>query len=84
MRNPNAIINDYMLEASIIPYFSNVMLKNELRSVAKDAIQTTIASKVVEEMIYQESTTLIEQTIQEAFEEERRKESKLAFKMDAE
>jgi hypothetical protein len=67
LSNPNAIINDYLFEASFIPYFNNVMLKNELRSVAKDAIHMTIIGELVDDMVKKESNDIAEITIHEAY-----------------
>ena len=40
--------------------------------------------EVVDEMVHKHSTDIAKKAINEAFEEERKRESKVAFKMDAE
>jgi len=47
----DTIIKDYLFEASFIPYFSNVMIKNQIRMVANESINEYMVGEVVEDMV---------------------------------
>ena len=64
------ILKDYVLEASFIPYFNNVLLKQMVEETANESLEMILVGEVVEDMvdkvtedaIYEETiNTIIEQ-----------------------
>ena len=47
----DTIMRDYLFEASFIPFFNNVMLKNVVRGVANETINDLLLGEAVEDIV---------------------------------
>ena len=72
------------MEASFINYFSNVLLKQQLREVAQESVEAIVVGEVVEDMIEKEADLATVQIVNEAIQEEQKRENEQAFKIDVE
>jgi hypothetical protein len=52
------VMKDYLLEASFIPYFNNVMLRNMVRETAQDTLETVIIGEILEDWVEVETQEL--------------------------
>ena len=50
----SSVINDYMMQASFIPYFNNKMIKPLVRGVAMEAMEDVAIGEVVSDMLDKE------------------------------
>lgn len=82
--NKNTVMKDYLLEASFIPYFNNVLLKDILRETAQETIDSIIIGEVLEDWCDIETEELTYQVVEEALDETRKAESENIFKIEAE
>ena len=55
----DTIMRDYLFEASFIPYFNNVMVKNVLRSVANEAVNDYVLGEIVEDIVESQGDNMI-------------------------
>lgn len=76
------IINDYMYEASFIPYFTNQLLKPQIRAVARDALTDVLVGETVEDYVDKQVVLIGRDAIIEAFNEESERENIQSFKID--
>lgn len=76
----DTIIKDYMLEASFIPYFNNVMMKNMLRWLVNDTVNDLLLGEAVEDIVESQADNIIYEVCADTLEEERVTESKMLFK----
>ena len=77
-------MSDYIMEASFINYFTNVLLKQQLREVAQESVEAIVVGEVVEDMIEKEADLATVQIVNEAIQEEQKRENEQAFKIDVE
>ena len=54
----DTVMKDYLLEASFIPYFNNVMLRNMVRETAQDTLETVIIGEILEDWVEVETHEL--------------------------
>ena len=65
-------MKDYLLEASFIPYFNNVLLKDMVRETAQETINDIIMGEIVEDMVEIETEELTYQAVEESLMEARK------------
>lgn len=80
----DSIMRDYLFEASFIPYFNNVMLKNVIRGVANDTVNDLLIGEAVEDIVESQADNMIYEICVDSLKEERETESRELFKKNAE
>ena len=79
-----SIINQYMIEASFLPYFTNTLLKPLIWESAYETVELVILGEIVDDLVYSEADKMGELAIEEAYLQEKQREEKLVFKKDME
>jgi hypothetical protein len=48
-------MSDYVLEAAFINYFTNTLLKQQLREVAQESVEQIVVGEIIEDMVENEA-----------------------------
>lgn len=80
----DTVLKDYLLEASFIPYFNNVLLKDVVRETAVDTINDILMGEVLEDWVDYTTEDMTYEIVEETIKEEMKKESADIFKPEAE
>ena len=59
-------MSDYIIEAQFINFFTNVLLKDQLREVAKESVEQIVVGEIVEDMVEKEAHLATKEIINEA------------------
>ena len=76
----DTVMKDYLMEASFIPYFNNVMLRNVMRHVANETINELLLGEAVEDIVESQADNMIYEVCVDTLKEERETESQMLFK----
>lgn len=82
--NKDTVMKDYLLEASFIPYFNNVLLKDVVRETAQETINDILMGEILEDWVEIETEELTYQVVEESLMQARKEESSNIFKHEAE